>query len=312
MNTRKILTFAAGAVAASLAASAQAQTTTSIQFTRGAYGQGTPLTSGQVAGVGVNAVDNWNTARPSGHGLLSGDISDGHQETDTNLSGADVATLVDSTGATSPINYSIVSYGNVNTGSGLSGNDQLLLQSGAATAGTGDAKGPLPVVLTIGGLTIGDSYNFLCYLNSANPAVEGSISLSGGPTYYYLGPNAGAYLSSDPISAYQQATATTDFVAAAGGVGHPSLWAAYQANYALFSGYTATSTTATITMTELGSFGGLGVFAAAGTAGGNEDIGMSGVQIVDLGAIPEPSTWAMMLGGLGMLLTGQRIRRRKS
>ena len=131
MNTRKILTFAAGAVAASLAASTQAQTITSIQFTRGAYGQGTPLTSSQAAGVGAFSAANWNSARPSGHGLLSHDISDGVQETDTNLSGPDVATLVTSTGAASPINYSIVSYGNVNAGSGLpAGNDQVMLSTG--------------------------------------------------------------------------------------------------------------------------------------------------------------------------------------
>ena len=170
------------------------------------------------------------------------------------------------------------------------------------------------MVLTIGGLTIGDSYTFICYLSSNQPAVEGSISLSGGPTYYYLGPNAGAFLSINPVSTYQQAASTTDFVAAAGGIGFPSVWIADQANYAEFTGVTAASTTETITMTELGSFGGTGVFAAAGTAGGNTAIGMGGVQVVDNGpAVPEPSTWAMMLCGLGMLLTGQRIRRiRKS
>jgi hypothetical protein len=36
----------------------------------------------------------------------------------------------------------------------------------------------------------------------------------------------------------------------------------------------------------------------------------SGVDNFNLQAVPEPSTWALMLGGLGMMMVIQRIRRR--
>lgn len=40
------------------------------------------------------------------------------------------------------------------------------------------------------------------------------------------------------------------------------------------------------------------------------DVGFSGFQLVDLGAIPEPSTWGLFFGGLGALVAGQSLRRR--
>ncbi len=47
---------------------------------------------------------------------------------------------------------------------------------------------------------------------------------------------------------------------------------------------------------------------ASGNLGdGGTDVG---VELISVGAIPEPGTWAMILSGAGMLFVAQRARRR--
>jgi hypothetical protein len=69
-----------------------------------------------------------------------------------------------------------------------------------------------------------------------------------------------------------------------------------------------------LALTLLGSYP-EGTFTPAGTPAadndefGNTIVGLAGVQIVDLGVVPEPSTWALMLGGLGALVLIHRRRK---
>ena len=89
----------------------------------------------------------------------------------------------------------------------------------------------------------------------------------------------------------------------------PSTLGAYQSNYVEFNDYIPSSSSATITLTELGSFGGAGSFVSAGEAGGNEDVGIAGVQVLESAPAPTPepaSVWLMLIGMLGL---GFHLRR---
>jgi hypothetical protein len=281
----------------------QAQIITSIQFTRGEYGQGVPLTSSETAGIPAYAASDWNseTTYGSGQGNVQHDWSDNTFLTETNS-----VALKTSTGGASPITYSVGSYGNINDGTGFSsGSNNAYLMNGAAATATGINPNTSsvynPVTLTLNGLSSSDTYEFIVYLSGGpSIATEGSIGLNGGATDFFLTPNGGYGLT--PSSTFVAATQTSDFVAGNGGSGSfienlPGGPQSYTANYATFTDTNATS--ATFTLNALGTYPN-GNFVE-NAAGGNTPVGIAGIQIIDIAAVPEPSTWAIMLGGLGML-----------
>ena len=192
----------------------------------------------------------------------------------------------------------------------MSGYNGDLLNGGDVGGGAGSPYSQ-PVTLTLTGLTVGDNYNFLVYVAGGySNLTYGMFALSGGPTYYLQTPNGDGVLGGPTV--FQNNSTITD-VWGPQPAGTP-LTETLISNYVSFSGITATSASETITATELGTFS-FGQWAPQPNANNYyNSFGISGVQVIDNGpAVPEPSTWAMMLGGLGMLLTGQRIRRsRKS
>ena len=314
----KLIAIGVGLVGLSfLAATTQAQVITSIQFTRGQYGQGVPLTPTQSAGIPSESVADWNseTTYGPGRGNVQHDWSDGVFLTETNT-----LTLVTSTGAASPISYSVSSYGNITGGNGFtSGSNNYTMLNGAAATATGTHNSGVafnPATLTLNGLNPGDSYQFIVYL-SGGPSVaeEGSIGLNGGTTDYFLTPNGGYDLS--PLSTFVATTHTSDFVAANGGSGSsvgtlPGGAESYSANYASFTDTDVSS--ATFTLNALGTYGGGGTFIES-AADSATPVGIAGIEIIDTSAggssVPEPSSAGMIvlgLGGLAFMYLRRRVR----
>ena len=291
----------------------QAQIITSIQFDRNSYGQGVLLAPTDIAGEVPVGDWNSNTTAPSGSGPGNTPGADGYgpQETDANSVG-----LVTSSGSPSSIGYSIKSNGNLSSGSayvstGLTDGNGTLLDNGGGTQGTGATDGGgdnlgKPVVLTLNGLNPADTYTFYVYLDGQGGlGAEGSVALGGGSTQYYTTPNGGYALGA--LTTLQDAASSTEFDTGTGS--SVSLAQPHISNYVEFTGFTG-SATATLTLTELGGYGG-GVFTPA-ASGGNVDIGMSGVQVLDTQetATPEPSTYALFASGALALVAWQYRRRR--
>ena len=276
-----------------LVTSAQSHETTSIEFSNG----GT-LTSGEIAGD--DPVADWNV------GTLSGTpgSNSGNQVTNSNS-----AALVNADGSASALSYSIVSYGDKSASESFSSSsdsnaadDSILMSNGAATRGVGSsgASAPNPVVLTLSGLNAGDNYNFYVYVGTQGLLLgEYSVGLQNGPTYY-AATSYGGFDSGD-LTSFANSSSSSDFEAAANGGPISATGAdAFQSNYVELSGYTGSST-AVITLTELGDYPGSTTFSQAGSGGGNtgDTVTISGVQVVDLGAavVPEPTTvWSVALG----------------
>ena len=293
---KRTLALATFAIAASLAVSAQAQTITSIQFVNpNGNANNLPITPAQVAGV--DAVANWNIGPTSNFYVYTG--SNG--ETDTNS-----GSLITSSGGTSAIGYNVLSAGGAyypgNSVTSPAGN-AAMLQGGVTAVGT-NTGGYYPgsANLTISGLAIGDNYTFIVYVGGPQYLLgEASISDAFlGNTLYFASPNGG--FAATPVTTLVNNASTNDFsVTDANNPGAVST--NYATNYVEFSGITGV-TSDTVSLTEIGSWPN-GAFLS-GTAG-SMAMTISAIQVVD--NVPEPSTYAMMVGGLGMLLAGQRIRR---
>ena len=304
MKTRKLLTIAAGAIAASLAVSAQAQTDISFEFSGvpGPYNNFETLAPTDVAGVSPAA--NWNVVdinQFTNYNSLS-------LETDTLTSG-----VVDSNGAPSVLGASLTSYGTEDqkyAGDSIAGTAGVLLNSGGMTNGAGGVY-PTPATLTISGLNSGDNYEFFVY-TSGQPygTAYASLGLAGVGTQYFQTAQGSA-------TGFQTNSTTSDLmdgVYTAGAYNYLIPYT-YESNYVEFSGVTGLSS-ADFTLTELGSYPN-GCWCPAGYNSGNNHgnalVGIAGIQVVDLSAaVPEPGTiWSAALGLIG--LVGFQMRRsRKS
>jgi hypothetical protein len=289
---KKILSIlVATAALASVAATAQAQSTVSLQFfgyskingTGGYYGS-----TGYYGGA-VH-VQNWNVAQlPGGADIYSGTTMNNSNIT-YGYGGATPTALMDATGAATAVTFTLSNiydarqtaaaqnfpnhdtFGNPNWQfSNTSDLTQYMLQGIAAGGGTST-----PITLTLGGLVADATYNVFAYAGSQWYAGSQNVAVSlAGTTYYMLTDN-----NSSLTWLTGPSTATTS--------GDATL-----AHYVEF-----TATGADIMASSLQ------------VVGNGASVGLDGIQIQE---VPEPSTWAMMVGGLGMLIAGQRIRRsRKS
>ena len=151
---------------------------------------------------------------------------------------------------------------------------------------------PTSATLTVSNIPYA-TYEVIAYVNSdhvntATNASYGNIALGGASggnaTYYYKTVGPVSYTSAQLTAGaeYIQTTATTD-----AGSGNPV------ADYAIFTGVTGSS----FTLTN----------SAEGTAGSGNNTGLTGIQIVDTSAVPEPSTVALAAIGLvGLMLIKRR------
>jgi hypothetical protein len=123
--------------------------------------------------------------------------------------------------------------------------------------------------LTLAGLNTADTYNLILYVKDPNGDAGTLVSGTSGAQTYYL-----KTISNATMSSYIQGLATTSGTAAAG-------------NYFEFTGLSGSSITASLS---------------------SSGVNVSGFQLETVAA-PEPSTWALMLGGLGMLCFVVRRKR---
>ena len=184
--------------------------------------------------------------------------------------------LVDSNNIATGITGTTASLGGYDSGTGMgfvNTTGDYKLFRGYAL---GNYGGFTNISLTLSGLNTADSYSLITYVSNSDTGgtvLAGSINFAGAPTYYLKAESGNG--------AYTQGLATTS-------------GAAVNGNYFKWTGITGTSSV---------------VFSLPAAGGLTE---LYGFQLVET-AVPEPSTWAMMLGGLGMLVAGQRMRRsRKS
>ncbi len=282
-----------------LSVSAKAQIVTSIQFA-----DGNPLSPSTVAGVdGTEA--NWNVVNLTGNQIFYNPPQQAYTQSAS-------TGLITSTGAPSSIGYSVTDGGGTGgNGNGLSGGDNTLLLNGAATYGVnnqttlGSGGSPTnnwygaPVTLTLNNLNPNDTYSFIAYLSQADGNLsQGSLALSSGGIQYFTSANGG--FSANTLTSYASFTSPTDIGMAY--PNSPATAANFQSNYIEFDNITGV-TSDTLTLTELGSYP-YGTYTLAGQPAaynnsfGNTILGLSGVQVFDTVAAPEPSTWAMMVGGI--------------
>ena len=98
----------------------------------------------------------------------------------------------------------------------------------------------------------------------------------------------------------------------------------YHAYYQATADVTAFDPTSTQTLFSGGASGGFSYsgeitlnvvagqdygFTISGQNADSDDILTGQLNLTDVTAVPEPSTWAMLAGGAGLLLVGQRLRR---
>jgi len=130
---------------------------------------------------------------------------------------------------------------------------------------------------TIDGLSAFSSYDLVVYYDGGTsfPAARhADIIASGSALTYYVAGIDSVYDS------YTQSNSTDSGTFASG-------------NYVVFSGLIAGSETVTMEY-------------------GNNSMGLVGFQVLGTQAVPEPSTWALMTGGLGLLVGFQQLRRRRA
>lgn len=304
---KKLLTLSAIlASAVCFAPPSHAQTLVGVQFAPYYSGPYNTLNGSKyggpaniAAGVGTLNQTNWNVAISQATGFAGGN------GTVSNSSNANLSTWVTnpspgaypnngaytytegagmktSTGAASTLGFTAtvnVSRGNNNQGvfAGDPGNNDL------ASGGVSNFGGTM--TLTLGGLNSGDNYNLVAYLDMD---YYGTVRYNQIPPYQIVGVSLGStpgntttyYVDSQPqstLTGWQQASSTDPM--------NPTL-----GNYVEFTDISGAQLEAdTLTLTNGG--------------------GLAGFQVQDTGEVPEPSTWALMLAGLGALLFYHRRRK---
>ena len=168
-----------------------------------------------------------------------------------------------------------------------SGGNNILLSSGLNSAGGGN--------ISLAAIPYTTGYDVYVYGVSDNGSNDGGSA--GLTTTFALTPTGGAtqYFSLQPVtnsSSFLQSTNTYD------GTGAPPTDFVLGANYVEFTG---------LTSADFGL-----VFSGENSSGtpGGFNASLNGIQIVADPVIPEPSTWAMVAAGLGLLLFAQRRIRR--
>ena len=228
-------------------------------------------------------VNNWNEvgAPPSlTNPTAPTELGSQRNGADSPLTGGVLAgglPLYTSTGSLSPIAFSL-NYTNAdNTGSSNSnfpkpdGSNSYPFYATSGNANSvlaGQGVSAPTLTLNLEGLTPTDSYTIITYVSGLF-FTGGTDSVSDGTqTFYYQSTQGGG------PTGWVQGTASSSATATA-------------ANFIEFDGVTSATGLETITLTGL---------SGAQPA-------LEGFQVIDTGslAVPEPSTWAMMLGGLGVL-----------
>jgi hypothetical protein len=242
-----------------------------------------PLSSTSVAGVVPQS--SFNIAMPVLNGVQSQFFSGVLSVSNANLVNSSdtpqAPILLDSTGAATALTFSLVPLniaggGNLSSrgvqGENLSGADETLVNQGFF--------GSAGVSLTLAGLNPTHSYDLIAYVNEPDYYGPLNVQASLGSSSYFLTTTSNAA----PLTSYVPSTTTT---------ANSDPTSAYTtANYVEFTGISG-SLLNTTTLTVLGvSPNPYNSAATVPTAG------LTGFQVVDLGVVPEPSTWAMMLGGL--------------
>jgi hypothetical protein len=169
--------------------------------------------------------------------------------------------LTDSNGDSSTITETKTDFGGYNAGGAVTGFSDAG-DNDLYSGGIYSTTGSTGFSLTLGGLNTADTYNLFLYVKDPNGASGTLVSGTSGTQTYYL-----TTIGNSSMSSYVEGTALTAGAATAG-------------NYFEFSDLSGSTITAAL------SSGGVNV---------------SGFQLQQIAAVPEPSTWAMMLGGLGML-----------
>jgi hypothetical protein len=243
----------------------------SIQFTQD--NTGTFLVASDKAGA--VALSNWNSVQ------TGGDYAGGNGSAAPLVTSSGTGALLDSTGAPSNLKFTLTSYGYsaTNTNNVSGNNGSMLLHGGAITRGPG-SDAPEPVKLSLSGLNPDESYKIIVYtLGGPNELGLGSVSLAGGPTYYFQtgeGDGGGGQLTELQTGA----STANDFANIALGTAIPNPQT-LKSNYIEFDNVSG-SGTATLTLTELGAWP-FGAWAPAPGTNGNVTLGIAGVQIIDLG-----------------------------
>jgi hypothetical protein len=314
---KKLLPFGAIALGLlSLAAISHAQTQiTSIQFTTMGNELDSDPTSGPGTAAGELSESYWNGVDLEGaYFVYNNPTYPTPPAAYTTSNDSDPGNLVDSTGTNvSPIGFSItgggLAYHPTDT---LSGGNGILLNNGLITYGASSAPAGqnyygAPVTLTLSNLTASDVYSFYVYVDEPDVLTQGSVSVSSGlltgATQYFVTAEGG--YSASTTKTLESKTSPVDvgtlFANNAGGA-----FAAFASDYVEFTGITG-MTSDTISLTELGSWPN-GTYLTAGAAQGNEALGISGVQVVDVAGVPEPSSgWMVALGAVGL---GAFLRRK--
>ncbi len=293
MKTLSLSTVSLGFIA--LASAAQAQTV-GVQFPGyydNMYGQLSPTST-----AGVVPESNFNLAMPVLNGVQSQFFTGVLSVSNANLVNSSdtpqLPVLLDNTGGATTASFSLtpldtVDGGNISSrsvqGSSLPGADGNLTNQGFF--------GSDGLSLSLAGLNPTHNYDLIAYVNEPDYYGPYNVQVSLGSSSFFLTTTSNAA----PVSTYIGSTTTT---------ANSNTSLAYPtANYVEFAGISG----ATLDSTALTVLGvSPNPYNSAATV---PTAGLTGFQIIDLGAsVPEPSSWAMMLGGLGVL--GLYVRRKSA